>query len=373
MGIVSTRSSRSPDTADGGAIGYRKKRHVEICIDPDRYRVEGTVSAGFDGVRLLHHALPELAEEEVDSGVSFLGCSLSLPLFISCMTGGSLEGFAANRNLAVAAQQARVPVGLGSIRVIFEHEEVFDHFHIKPLAPDVPVMANLGAVQVRDMPHLQIVEMLKRLEVQALVIHLNPGQELFQPDGDRDFRGLMPAISRLCDSCPLPIIAKETGFGISPSLARELLGLGVSAIDVAGAGGTNWVAVESYRLPQDATQAARELDDWGLPTAVVLDVLRDDPGTILASGGLRTGLDVAKAVALGAELGGLALPFIRAVSSGGVDSVLALIQNLSKTIRSVMLLSGCADVSALRAAPLMRAPWFRDAVQQLRQAEPGGG
>ena len=349
-------------------IEGRKKAHVDICTDAD-LRVEGGVDPGFRRLRFVHQALPELAADEIGTTVDFLNHRLSLPLFISCMTGGSAEGFAANRELARAAQQAGVPVGLGSIRVLFEVESVFPHFHIKPLAPDVPVLANLGAVQVRDIPHDRISEELRRLEVQALVVHLNPGQELFQPDGDRDFRGLLPAIGRLCEACRLPVIVKETGFGINPVLAAHLLDLGVAYVDVAGAGGTNWVAVEAYRLDGAGYAAARELDDWGLPTAVLLDALREHPGRILASGGLRSGLDLAKALALGAELGGLALPFIRAVKEGGAEAALAVIDTLARALRAVMLLTGSREVADLRRAPLLRDSVFAHAVAALRESQ----
>jgi isopentenyl-diphosphate delta-isomerase len=320
-------------------------------------------------VSLVHEALPDVDADSIDTRVRILDHDLALPLFISCMTGGSAQGFAANTDLARAAQQARVPVGLGSMRVLFHDPGVFEHFHIKPIARDVPVLANLSAVQVRDMPGDKISEMVRRLEVQALVVHLNPGQELFQPEGDRDFRGLEPAIGRLCEGCPVPVIVKETGFGINPATARRLLDLGARYVDVAGAGGTNWVAVESYRLPASRFAAARAFDGWGLPTAVLLDALRDRPGRILASGGLRSGIDVAKSLALGAELAGMALPFIRRVVHEGADGALALIEETASVLRGAMFLAGCASVEALRRAPLMRSPLFSQAVEALRAAQ----
>jgi isopentenyl-diphosphate delta-isomerase type 2 len=284
------------------------------------------------------------------------------------MTGGSAEGFAANRKLAQAAQKARIPVGLGSIRVLFRHEEVFDHFYIKPLAPDVPVLANIGSVQVRDMPHPALFEMCRRLEVQALVVHLNPGQELFQPDGDRDFRGLTEAIARLCGSAPLPVIVKETGFGVRPDTARRLIDSGATYVDVAGSGGTNWVAVESYRLTPTQMQIAREFDAWGLPTAVLLAALRGLEGRVLASGGLRTGIDAAKSIALGAVVAGYALPFIRAVVDGGTAGVLQEIERIRFGLKTAMLLTGSPNVAALRRAPLLSESGFDGEVQALVKA-----
>jgi isopentenyl-diphosphate delta-isomerase len=256
--------------------------------------------------------------------------------------------------LATAAQALGIPVGLGSIRVLFRHPELFDHFHIKKIARDVPVLANIGAVQVRDMNHEVLFELLRKLEVQALVVHLNPGQELFQPDGDRDFRGLKDAFFRLCDASPLPVIAKETGFGIKPSLARELLDAGAAYIDVAGAGGTNWISVESYRLPESERAAAAEFTDWGLPTAILLAAYGNMGGRVIASGGIRTGMDAAKALAMGAEIVGLALPVIRASVSGGAEAVARFYGGMQSVLRAVMHLTGSRTLGDLRRGTV----WF---------------
>jgi isopentenyl-diphosphate delta-isomerase len=304
----------------------------------------------------------------VDPSTRFLDHDLRLPLFISCMTGGSPAGFDANRELAKAAQATGLPVGMGSFRVLFERPELAEHFRLKSLAPDVPVLANLGAVQVRDRPQAEICEWLRRLEVQSLVVHLNPGQELFQPEGDRDFRGLKNAIARLCEQAPVPVIVKETGFGILPSGVRELLGSGVAYVDLAGAGGTNWIRVEAYRLPGEERAAAAEFADWGLPTAVLLGALR---GTdrVLASGGLRGGLDAAKAVALGARLAGLALPFIREAAAGGAEAVIRLIRRLELSFRAAMVLTGSRTLADLRRGVLWPDPAFTSAVETLRAAD----
>lgn len=354
--------------ADASAdIGERKARHLELCVS-SQYSVESG-SALFDQLSFVHHALPELCSTELDTTVSFLGHSISLPLFVSSMTGGSAEGYRANKELARAAQEAGIPVGMGSIRILFRKPEVFDHFRLKALAPDVPVIANLGAVQVRDMEHEEIAELLRRLEVQGLAVHLNAGQELFQPEGDRDFRGILDALRRFIERSPVPIIVKETGFGIRPSEAAKLLEAGASYVNVAGAGGTNWIQVEAYRLPDRAARAARTFDGWGIPTALLLAALGNRDGRILASGGLRDGMDLAKALALGAHAGGMALPFIRAVTEAGVDGALDTVEEIRAVLETVMTLTGSHSVAELRAAPLLRSSEFDHALATLRTAE----
>jgi len=322
----------------------------------------------------------------VDPGVEFLGHNLPYPIFISCMTGGSEKGFLANRELARAAQITGLPVGMGSIRILFEHPELAPHFRLKELAPDVPVLANIGGVQVREEEHARLFEWVKRLEVDALVVHLNPGQELFQPEGDRDFRGIKAAIGRLCEGSPVPVIVKETGFGIRPAAVRELFELGVAFVDLAGAGGTNWVTVEAYRLPESERGPAEEFRDWGLPTALLLAALNEPPpgrevppaaapggepggSRVLASGGVRTGMDVAASVALGARLAGLALPFIRDVAVGGAEAVVARVERQKAVVRAVMVLTGSRTLAELRSGKHWLDPDFRAEVDAFREAE----
>ena len=355
----------------------RKADHLEICIDPSRYEVEGR-SPGFQGIHLLHNALPELSEAEVDTSIDFLGHTLSLPLFISCMTGGSEGGFRANRDLAIAAQKLAIPVGLGSMRVLLDQPQLLPHFDVKPLAPDVPVLANIGAVQIRDRKFEEIFKLAARLDVQSLVVHLNPGQELFQPEGDRDFRDIFSSLIRLAKNSPVPIIVKETGFGIHPALVRELLENGVSYVDLAGSGGTNWISVESYRLPEHERGAATEFADWGLPTSLLLAAVNqrhNDLGLyppyaarVLASGGLRSGMDLAKALVLGANLAGMALPFIRAVTDGGVEGVVRYVRRMDKILRSVMVLTGSRNLEELRRQPYWLEPDFDQSLQSFLRA-----
>lgn len=350
-------------------ISRRKDHHLDICLDPERYQVEAPTGTGFDAVQFVHDALPELDADAIDTTQPFLRTTLNAPLLISCMTGGSGRGRTANRALAEAAQRTGIAVGVGSIRPVLEDAAAFAHFHVKPLAPDVPVLANIGAVQLREWGTRQLRPLLERLEVQGLVIHLNVGQELFQPHGDGDFRGLLDAIAQAVVECGLPIIVKETGFGVRPRLVRQLLGSGVKYVDVAGAGGTNWVLVEGYRLVGRGADSARAFADWGLPTGVLLAALHDVPGKLIASGGLRHGVHVAKALAMGAVLGAMALPFIRAVMAEGVDGAAALVDHLIHELRVAMTLCGAATLPALRQAQLMQSAGFRHQVAELQRVE----
>lgn len=358
---MSTRS-------DSEQIGDRKAKHLEICVRADRYQVE-TGESYFDELRFLHRSLPELDARDVRTETEFLGYRISMPVFISSMTGGSSEGFRVNKSLARAAQRARVPVGMGSIRVLFRNADVFPHFHLKPMAPDVPVFANIGGVQIRDMDHREVSQTVRRLEVDALVIHLNPGQELFQPEGDSDFRSVLESIARYCGQSEIPVIVKETGFGISPSEARRLLDAGVHYVNVAGAGGTNWMQVEALRLGDAERQMAEAFADWGTPTALLLAAGHHLAPRILASGGVRDGMDVAKCIALGATAAGLALPFARAVYRDGEEGVARVIESLEKVLTTVMTLTGCTTVEQLGSAPLWRSPRFSAELAAYREAE----
>lgn len=364
---MSTGSSSFLSAGSGNDIGERKARHLELCVS-NEYSVESG-SPLFDQLSFVHHALPEVSADELDTSVSFLDHTITLPFLISSMTGGSAEGYRANKDLARAAQECGIPVGMGSIRILFRKPDVFDHFYLKRIAPDVPVVANLGGVQLREMDHTEITELLRRLEVQALAVHLNAGQELFQTGGDRDFRGIFDAIRTFAERSPVPLIVKETGFGIRPREAQRLLDAGVRYVNVAGAGGTNWIQVEAHRLPEPAARAAGAFEGWGTPTALILAALGYRDGRIIASGGLRDGMDLAKALALGAHVGGMALPFIRAVTERGVQGALDTIQEVRAVLETVMALTESRTVADLRKAPLLRSYAFDYALSTLREAE----
>jgi isopentenyl-diphosphate delta-isomerase len=348
-----------------GSIWKRKADHLRICTSTGRYAVESG-STWLDQVQLVHSSLPEISAGQIDTTAVFLGRPVSMPIFISSMTGGSEKAYQANRNLAQAAQNAGIAVGTGSIRILLRKPEVISHFMMRDVAPDIPIFANIGGVQLVSDDQEPVIELVKRLEVDGIAVHLNPGQELVQPEGETHFSGVLAGIARFCEASPVPVIVKETGFGINPIEAKALVDVGVNYVDVAGSGGTNWALVEGYRLPRKDRALAEELNDWGLPTGLLVAACRDLDGSVLASGGLRGGIDAAKSIALGAVGAGFALPFIRAVLSGGVDAAGAYAERLRDELHAALLLTGCGTVDELRKAPVVESVGFSHAKDQLR-------
>ena len=338
--------------ADEGepAIARRKADHLEVAASG---RAEFARTTLLEHVHLAHQALPELALEEIDLSIEICGKRLAAPLVITGMTGGTAEAAQVNRDLARAAQACGVALGLGSQRAMAEHPELAASYQVRDVAPDVVLFGNVGAVQALAMGPEKVVELAREIGADAIAIHLNAGQELIQDHGDRDFRGLVDAIGKLVEFSPLPILVKETGCGLSPQAARALLGAGVQTVDVSGAGGTSWVAVEAVRAADgsDAAALGGELWDWGLPTAVSVASCVAVGLTTIASGGLRSGYDVARALALGARAGGMAAPMLRAQRSGGAEAVQAMIARVTRSIRSVCLLTGSRTPAELARAP----------------------
>jgi isopentenyl-diphosphate delta-isomerase len=327
----------------------RKADHLRICLDED---VQFSKNAnGLERYRFTHCCLPELNRREIDLTTTFLGKSLGAPLLISSMTGGTQQAKTINFRLAEVAQQYKLAMGVGSQRVAVENPQVADTFAVRSLAPDILLLANLGAVQLNYSYGLdECLRVVELLEADALILHLNPLQECIQPNGDTNFRGLIDKIHNLCSKIPVPVIAKEVGNGISAAMAQKLIEAGVSAIDVAGAGGTSWAKVESERaLNEQQRRLGLTFADWGLPTAeCIVDIRAIAPKMpLIASGGLRNGLDVAKAIALGADLGGLAWPFLQAAaeSTAAVD---ALVQLLIAELTTVLFCTGNATLAQLQ-------------------------
>ncbi|MCC6187510.1 MAG: type 2 isopentenyl-diphosphate Delta-isomerase [Anaerolineales bacterium] len=334
----------------------RKADHIRINLEED---VQSGLTTGLERYHFIHQALPELDLAAVDASVSWFGKRLRAPLLISSMTGGTEEARRLNRTLAASAQAAGIAMGLGSQRAAVEDEALAPTFQVRAVAPDILLFANLGAVQLNYGYGLdQCRRAVDMLEADALVLHLNALQEAVQPDGDANFAGLLSKIEVVCRALPVPVIAKEVGWGISEQAARQLAGAGVAAIDVAGAGGTSWSQVEMHRARTAAQRRiAGAFINWGIPTAqAILNVRRAAAGLpIIASGGLRGGIDAAKCVALGARLCGLASPFIKAAAVS-LEAVTETIDELSRELRIAMFAAGAANLEALQAIPLVERP-----------------
>ncbi|MEQ9550734.1 MAG: type 2 isopentenyl-diphosphate Delta-isomerase [Coleofasciculus sp. G3-WIS-01] len=327
----------------------RKADHIRICLNEDVQFNQ--ITNGLERYRFTHCCLPEINRSEIDISTRFLNKTLGAPLLISSMTGGTQQAQTINFRLAQVAQEYQLAMGVGSQRVAVENPQVADTFAVRSLAPDILLLANLGAVQLNYSYGLdECLRVVELLAADALILHLNPLQECIQTNGDTNFHGLLDKINKLCNKLPIPVIAKEVGNGISAPMAQKLLEAGVSAIDVAGAGGTSWAKVESERaLNLKQRRLGQTFADWGLPTADCITSIREIAPEIplIASGGLRNGLEVAKAIALGADLAGLAFPFLQAASES-TEAVDELVQLLIAEITTVLFCTGNVNLSQLR-------------------------
>jgi isopentenyl-diphosphate delta-isomerase len=330
-------------------IENRKSEHLRVCIEED---VEfQQLTSGLEKYRFTHCCLPELDRSDIELGTTFLGKSLKTPILISSMTGGTELAHLVNTRLAMVAQRYGLAMGVGSQRIALEQPELAPTFAVRSLAPDILLLANLGAVQLNYGCGLEeCLKLVDLLEADALILHLNPLQEWVQSKGDKNFKGLIDKIALICSKLPVPVIAKEVGNGISSMMAQRLIEAGVAAIDVAGAGGTSWAKVESQRAKDPKQRHLGQVfADWGLPTAECITAIRTLNSTIplIASGGLKNGLDLAKSIALGADLGGLARPFLVAAieSEAAVDE---LVKFLIAEIEIVLFCTGNPNLSALK-------------------------
>lgn len=336
--VVLIRVKKDLNQAD--RTNRRKLEHIEIIRedrDTDRRKYY------FDEVRLRHRALPEVDLAEVDTTITFLGKRLSFPLLISSMTGGDHTLVRKiNRNLAQAAESRGVAMGVGSQRVMFTNPKSRSSFALRDYAPSTLLFANLGAIQLKrgfTVEHCR--EAIEVLSADGLYLHLNPLQEAVQPEGDTQFSGLADRIGEIASALPKPVIVKEVGAGISREDAALLVPRGIRFIDVAGAGGTSWSRIESHRADEGDSYLGILYQDWGIPTPRALWELRDlrPDVTLIASGGLRSGLDMAKAMALGATLCGLAAPFLKPAMESA-RAVEAVIDRLHREFRIALFLMG---------------------------------
>lgn len=318
----------------------RKLEHVRICLEKD---VEFRKSNGFDRYELAHRALPEASLSEIDTSTVFMGKPFRLPFMIEAMTGGSPGTEDINRNLARAAEEMGIGMGIGSQRAMLEKPELAYTYDIRGVAPDIFLLGNLGAVQISRYSMGEIRGLVRDIGADGLAVHLNAAQELSQPEGDRDWRDVLANIGKLCKGAGFPVIVKETGCGISGDIARRLEQKGAACLDIAGAGGTSWTRVESYR----GSETAGAFLEWGIPTA---DSLRQCRETVkiplIASGGLRTGLECAKALAMGASIAGFALPLLKPAMDSH-RAVAARLEGIARELRKAMLLVGAKNIQEL--------------------------
>jgi isopentenyl-diphosphate delta-isomerase len=338
--------------------------HLSLCASGEvDFRDQGTL---LEQVQLVHDALPDFHFDEVDLTTDLLGKKLRAPVVISGMTGGAEQAAAINRDLARAAEHLGLGFGLGSQRAMVLHPELTWTYAVRDVAPTALLLGNLGMVQAREMSTNAIRELVAAVGVDALCVHLNPAMELIQPGGDRDFRGGRETLRRLHGELGKPVVAKETGCGLSRSVGMAVLRTGVTAVDVSGAGGTSWVGVETKRAFGEARRLGEEFWDWGIPTAASVGLLGDLGLTIIATGGLRSGMDVARAIALGATAGGLAAPVLRAHRDGGYDGVVAFLEHVIAGVRAATFLAGCRTPAELRRAPKVLGPSLRAWLEQAR-------
>ncbi len=323
-------------------IDQRKADHIKINLEQD---VRSALSSGLEKYRFIHEALPELDLDRIDTTLSLFGKKLNSPILISSMTGGTEAAKTINMRLAEAAQECGIAMGVGSQRAAIEHPEQAETFQVRKAAPDILLFANLGAVQLNYGYGIdQCRRAVDMIQADALILHLNPLQEAVQDAGDVNFSGLAKKIEEVCKKIEVPVIAKEVGWGISERTAKLLADCGVSAIDVAGAGGTSWSQVEMHRAPDEFTrQLAATFVGWGIPTAEsILNVKRAVPEmTIFASGGLKDGLDIAKCIALGATLGGMAGQFLKAAAISN-ENVVEMMKLTMRQIEVTMFAAGLA-------------------------------
>jgi len=330
-------------------LSSRKADHLRICLQEDvRPLSPGT---GLDRYRFVHQALPELDMSQIDLRTRFLGKTLSAPVLVSAMTGGADAGQTINRHLAEAVAAMGLGMCVGSQRVALEEPSWASSFAVRDVAPDILLLANLGAAQLAagyTVEHCQ--KAVDMIQADGLVLHLNPLQEALQPHGDSRFAGLLRRIEHVCRALPVPVVVKEVGYGLSEQVARQLAKAGVSALDTAGAGGTSWSQVERYRMGDPVSvRVAGEFTDWGIPTADSIRMVRRGAPSLplIASGGLVSGIDAAKCIALGADVAGLAWPLLRPAllsSQAVVDELQVIVQ----TLRVAMFCIGTPNIGALQ-------------------------
>lgn len=329
-------------------IRDRKKDHVELTVNDGTQYLH---PSGFGQYRFVHNALPEVNFDDVSTEATLLDHTFNFPLFISSMTGGYADAGPVNAMIAEFCQQENLPFGVGSQRAMLEDASLTNTFSIvREKAPDAFICANIGGAQlIGRLPSDSQKRLIDSIEANAVIVHLNPLQELMQPEGDRNFKGILEGIEQLVKQAKVPVIVKETGAGISEHTARRLLNIGVHVIDVAGSGGTSWAKVENSRISN--SNASHQFDEWGNPTVECIQELSklewERSFEIIASGGIRSAFDIAKSLCLGAHFTASAQPIIKAVVNDGYEGLSELYSQWQKDLKTILTLLGCKRISEL--------------------------
>jgi isopentenyl-diphosphate delta-isomerase len=331
----------------------RKTEHIRINLEKD---VASSLTTGLERFHFIHEALPEINLSDVDLSLSLFKRKLQAPLLISSMTGGAEEAKAINLTLAEAAQECGIAMGVGSQRAAIEDPGLADTFKVRVAAPDILLFANLGAIQLNYGYGLdECLKAVEMIEADALILHFNALQEAVQPEGDTNWAGLLEKVEAVCKKIPVPVIAKEVGWGFSGATTRKLANAGITAIDVAGAGGTSWSQVEMYRAKTESqARLAGAFINWGIPTADSIRQIKEavPEMIVFASGGIRSGIDIAKSIALGATLGGMASPFLKAAAVS-TEKTIETIGEITREIQVCMFAAGTANFSQLQKTELL--------------------
>ena len=330
----------------------RKLDHIRISLEKP---VDAKIRP-FQDIVLLHKALPEIDEADIDTSCVFLKKKLKAPLMISAMTGGHPDVLPINVRLGQAAQELGVAIGVGSQRAAIEDRKLVETFSaVRDAAPDIPIIGNIGAVQLKRSGPEILEQLAEMIDADAIAVHLNFLQESIQPEGDKDAGGVLEAL-KMAAKGPVPIMVKETGAGISREVAKDLISAGVKMIDVSGVGGLSWASVESFRAAQvgddELEMMGRLFESWGIPTPVSIVECKAAGASVISSGGVRSGLDAAKSLALGASLAGAALPLIRPATKDK-EAVVRVMNAYVRALRITMFLTGCNEVTQLASVPLV--------------------